>query len=342
VADLLHGSAAEKRLEMRVIFDPGLPETMRGDGQRLGQILTNLVGNAIKFTDEGTIAIEVRDVSDHAGADGGTRALQFSVSDTGIGVAADQAEVIFEKYVQVGDNSRRKHEGTGLGLSICRQLAEMMGGRIWLESTPGEGSTFYVRIPLAEVNQTASGAEWCDQMVAELSGCRVLLVEDHAVNRRLLRLQLESCGMRVDGAPDAAAALHRLRSALPEAPYAAAIIDLALPDMDGVDLARRIRAESELAALPLMLTAPAAGDMEALRGLIFDEVVQKPVVPRLLIRALNSLIRHHRSLQPGGGPAGQADSVPVTAGEVAPSPASGPAKQTGGDSDSAAAIEAAG
>ena len=161
VVTLLRGGAAAKRLEMSVYLDARLPESSRGDANRLRQILTNLVGNAIKFTDSGHIGIAAREVSASPGPHGGCE-LELAVSDTGIGIPADKTELIFERFTQIDSDARRKCGGTGLGLAICKQLVDRMGGRIWVESTPGAGSTFFVRIPLAaavaEVETTGGNA----------------------------------------------------------------------------------------------------------------------------------------------------------------------------------------
>ena len=148
VVTLLRGGAAEKQLEISVNVDARLPGKSRGDSNRLRQVLTNLVGNAIKFTDNGSIGVEAQAVSGVQDAMGGCE-LKLAIRDTGIGVPQDKREVIFERFTQIDRSARRKNEGTGLGLSICKQIVENMGGRIWVESTPGIGSTFFVRIPLA-------------------------------------------------------------------------------------------------------------------------------------------------------------------------------------------------
>ncbi|MFQ5566940.1 MAG: sensor histidine kinase, partial [Paracoccaceae bacterium] len=148
VADLLRAGAAAKGLELSVQLDARLPERSRGDANRLRQVLTNLVGNAIKFTDSGHIGIEARAVAASTGPRGGCE-LELAVSDTGIGIPAGKTELIFERFTQIESGARRKSGGSGLGLAICKQLVDMMGGRIRVESTTGTGSTFVVRVPLA-------------------------------------------------------------------------------------------------------------------------------------------------------------------------------------------------
>ena len=167
VVTLLRGGAVAKHLEMSVYLDARLPEKSRGDRNRLRQILTNLVGNAIKFTDSGNIGIEAHEVSDSRDP-GGRWELQLAVSDTGIGIPPDKTRVIFERFTQIDSSARRKFEGTGLGLAICKQLVDKMGGRIWVESSPGAGSTFFVRIPLSAPEPPAGESGWRAEAAAAL------------------------------------------------------------------------------------------------------------------------------------------------------------------------------
>ena len=288
---LLRGVTASKRLEMSVYLDARLPERSRGDANRLRQILTNLVGNAIKFTDSGTIGIEAREVFASSGSHGGFE-LELAVSDTGIGIAADKTDLIFERFTQIDDSARRKCGGTGLGLAICKQLVDRMGGRIWVESTPGAGSTFFVRIPLAAAIPPVAGPGWRAGAAAALSGRRVLVVGGHSINRRLSRLQLESYGLRADDAADAQGGWALLEQAdAARDPYAAAILDHLMPEVNGVELARRIRADGRFTGLRLLLRLPAGTpDLAEARKLGFDAVIEKPVLPRALIGALRGLI----------------------------------------------------
>jgi signal transduction histidine kinase len=158
VVTLQRGGAAAKGLEMSVHLDARLPECSRGDGNRLRQILINLVGNAIKFTDEGAIGIEAREVSMSPDPQGGCE-MEFAIRDTGIGIPLEKTDLIFERFTQLDTGVGRKRGGTGLGLAICKQLVEKMGGGIWVESMPDAGSTFFVRLPLAAASPPVAGVE---------------------------------------------------------------------------------------------------------------------------------------------------------------------------------------
>jgi len=298
VVVLLRGTAAARHLQIHASLDPGLPEFARGDGARLRQVLTNLVGNAIKFTDSGSICLEACEVSGVSETDQG-RALQVSVRDTGIGIPAGQQERIFEQFTQVDRGTRRRIEGTGLGLAICRQLVEMMGGRIWVESQLGVGATFFLRIPLKDAIPPIAESAWHRRAFGRLSGHRVLVVDYDAGSRHVPRRQLESFGMRVDDEPDAVEALRRIRSAADrQDPYEVVVIGHQMPEIDGLDLARRIRAESRLAGVSLLLSrSGAVPDPDEARLLGFDAVEEKPVLPHALIDTLCGLIG---AAPPGG------------------------------------------
>jgi|GEM_PF-4064138 len=333
VVNLLRGTAAAKHLEMSVYLDTRLPEYMRGDDNRLRQVLTNLVGNAIKFTDSGGIGIEVCEVSGvgeaAVGDSGAGRALQLSVSDTGIGIPADQQERVFEQFTRIENSARRRAEGTGLGLAICKQLVEMMGGRIWVQSTLGVGSTFSLRIPLKEAVPPVAESEWHRRAVSRLSGRRVLVLEHDSINRRILHMQIESYGMRVDDEAGAVKALRLLRWAVDTGdPYAVAVIGHRMPEMDGVDLARRIRADARIAGVSLLLnTSSGTYGMDEARELGFDAIEERPVLPHTLVETLCGLL-HEPSAQGNGavpspdaaasGVAGDADGARILLVENSP------------------------
>jgi signal transduction histidine kinase len=192
VVTLLRGGAAAKGLEMSVHLDARLPEHSCGDGNRLRQVLINLVGNATKFTDSGSIGVEARKVSAVPDPQGGCE-LELAVSDTGIGIPPEKTELIFERFTQLDTIGGRKRGGTGLGLAICKQLVDKMGGRIWVESKPGAGSTFFVRLPLAAAKPPVAGIEAIHGMAGEVFGSDGRLTDENpsrAQEKRVMGLRV--------------------------------------------------------------------------------------------------------------------------------------------------------
>ncbi|WP_372396066.1 response regulator [Azospirillum sp. HJ39] len=252
VVELLTPRAQEKGIEIGFYIDPMLRRTLLGDPTRIRQILVNLVGNAVKFTDVGSVAVELEalDVTDtHL-------VLRMTVTDTGIGIAADALPTLFNKFQQVDGSITRKFGGTGLGLAICRQLSELMGGGIAVESTPGAGSRFQVDLPLTLSDEALPPAE------RPLAGRSALVVDDLAVNRRVLASMLDSLGARpstVDNAPDALEALTR--AAVGGRPFDIVLIDQTMPGMGGDALLAAIAGNPLLAGSRRVLVtalAPAA------------------------------------------------------------------------------------
>jgi CheY-like chemotaxis protein/anti-sigma regulatory factor (Ser/Thr protein kinase) len=206
-----------------------------GDGARLRQVVTNLVGNAVKFTTEGHVLVSVD-------CDEAAVSPRFSivVEDTGPGIPPDQQARVFDKFHQVDGSSTRAHEGTGLGLAIAAELVQRMGGRIELRSEVGSGSVFTVQVSL-ELRE-AEDASAVSLPFADLEGLRVLVIDDHPVNRRILEEQLSRWGMRVSGATGANDALRALQDAeQANEPFELALVDYRMPELDGIELARRIR-----------------------------------------------------------------------------------------------------
>ncbi len=223
--------AQDKGIELLTVVPPTIPSTVRGDPVRVKQILTNLTSNAVKFTEAGEVAISAEVIHE---SDEFTR-IRLSVKDTGIGIAPEQQSRIFESFTQADGSVTRKYGGTGLGLTISRQLAELMGGQIGVQSEPGKGSTFWVELPLKKA--TSSHIDATD---ADISSLRVLVVDDNATNRRILRLHLQSWGCTVDEAPSGYEALQRLTAVAPGS-YDVVVLDYQMPDEHGLDVARRIR-----------------------------------------------------------------------------------------------------
>ncbi|HMA09996.1 MAG TPA: response regulator, partial [Ramlibacter sp.] len=248
--DIAAPRARQKGLELIIdLAEEGpqaLPVAILGDVTRLRQVLINLISNAVKFTAAGEVAVHVRRLRADDGQ--GRCVLEFRVSDTGIGIAPERASALFEAFTQVDASTTRQYGGTGLGLAICKRLVELMGGEIGVESVPGQGSTFWFTMP-APVAQLPQALGVIDAGL--LGGTRVLVVDDHATNVRILTRQLQLWGMDVTGADSGAAALEWL-ARTPHLPDVI-ITDMHMPGMDGVTLARAVRARPEWQAIPLVL-----------------------------------------------------------------------------------------
>lgn len=264
-------AAREKGLELGLDLPGGEPGWVKGDPLRLGQILTNLLGNALKFTDRGGVRLEVA-------ASGASRAFAFAVKDTGIGIPPEAAQRIFSPFEQAAADTARRFGGTGLGLAIARELVERMGGTLALASSPGRGSTFSFTLELPEAQALPEAPE--PVPVPDLTGRRILLAEDHPLNQELARAVLEGAGAQVTSAWNGAEALARIE----EEAFDAVLLDLHMPGMDGREAARRIRASGR--ALPLLAMTAEGGPEAPFLEAGMDEVLTKPVEPRLLLEAL--------------------------------------------------------
>ncbi len=286
-ADLLAIRAAEKNLEFICDIDRAIPRQMRGDPGRLRQVLVNLASNAIKFTERGEVAIKVRTVAQQ----GQRRLLRFDVRDTGIGIPANRVDGLFQPFSQLDASTTRRYGGTGLGLSISKRLVELMGGEIGVESREGEGSTFWFTLSLERGEENAPPAPHTFPEV-DLAGCRVLVVDDNATNRRLLLTLLKSWGCQSSEADGGAAAMRLLKAAVAEGnPYEIALLDMNMPEQDGETLGRLIRDDPELASTRrVMLTSAALrGDAARMREAGFDAYLTKPLKEDHIRRCLASL-----------------------------------------------------
>jgi len=235
LASILSVTAQAKGIELLCFADVEVPILLRGDPGRLRQILTNLAGNAIKFTDEGEVVVRVA-LQDKGESD---YLLRFSVRDTGIGIAEDKICILFDKFSQADVSTTRKYGGTGLGLAISKELAEMMGGSIGVTSLEGRGSEFWFTVRLErglEDGSQAGKAQPERQSTARLNG-RILIAEDNSTNRQVAMGMLKSLGLHADAVADGAEAIHALASI----PYDLVLMDMRMPVMDGVEAARRIR-----------------------------------------------------------------------------------------------------
>jgi signal transduction histidine kinase/ActR/RegA family two-component response regulator len=279
--ELWTNAAAEKSVMLGCDIDPATPRWVTGDPTRLRQIITNLVSNALKFTERGGVELAVRPLP---GAAQGQVRIELSVADSGIGLTEDQKARLFQPFTQAELSTTRRYGGTGLGLNICRRLAEMMGGDISVDSLPGEGSTFRVILTLplaAEPAETRAPA----MEQAGVDGTRILVVEDNAMNRTVACAILGAMGARIETADDGLAALEALRAQ----PFDLVLMDIHMPRMDGVEALAEIRAGRGGAAdIPVIaLTADAmSGDAQRLLALGFDAVQPKPIQPVELIAAI--------------------------------------------------------
>lgn len=271
---LLQAGARKRRIDLILDYDMFLPTRFLADPGRMRQVLTNLVGNAVKFTENGHVLIRV--VGLEAGA--GRQQVNVTVEDTGIGIAPDQQDRIFAEFSQVDDQANRRFEGTGLGLAITRRLIEMMGGRIWLESELGVGSCFGFSVTLPVVDDEANPRPQPIRLE------RVLVVDDNLINRTILQRQLQALGGEVVLADSGAEGLELLAGAA----FDLLITDHEMPGIDGCDLVRRLRAGGQDLPAILLSSSPTALRDGAAVGL-FRAVLQKPVLRRDLLQTLQRL-----------------------------------------------------
>ena len=249
VAEMFSHRAAERELELTCFLRSDTPVAVLGDPERLRQILVNLTGNAVKFTERGEVRLEV--AVEPSKQPDGCPLLCLSVSDTGIGISPERAAKLFTPFTQVDASNTRKYGGTGLGLAICRQLAELMGGTITVESRPGQGSTFRCCVPLEAVCDATRQRRRLPERLADL---RVLAVDDNATNRELLSEQLTAWGFEIDTLADPLDAMRCLSAAVAAGrPYQLVLLDHQMPGLDGLTLATQIKATAALRQTALLL-----------------------------------------------------------------------------------------
>ena len=283
IGDLMALRAQQKGLEFISLIGPDIPAPVNGDPGRIRQILLNLTGNSIKFTSEGEISVSALTVHETEE----TVLVRFSVTDTGIGIPSEKVTSIFDSFTQVDASTTRKYGGTGLGLSICKQLVNLMGGKIGVISKEGSGSEFWFTLAL-EKQLTLSPKP----VAKSIENTRILAVDDNSTNRRLITLLLESWHCRYSVEPGGSSALEILRKATEENdPFRIAILDMQMPDMDGEELGRRI-VQDPLIDTPKMIvmsSVGARGDAARLHELGFSAYLTKPVKQSHLFNCLTTV-----------------------------------------------------
>ena len=281
VVELLAPQAHIKGLEIAALVNPQTPSWVRGDATRLRQVLINLVSNAVKFTERGEVVIRVQPGAQPPW-------VEFSVSDTGIGIPPEVQARLFRPFTQADVSTTRKYGGTGLGLAICKQLVNLMGGDIHLESTPGQGSRFFFSLPLPATQAAPSPETPPASLVQPIAGKSLLVVDDHPINRKVVRYQACRWGLQVEEAASAAEALAKMR----QQDYAVVLVDMNMPETDGLTLGRQVKQDPQLAQVPLIMLTSSHLREEAKQALEigFAAHLVKPVkASRLLDTIMNVL-----------------------------------------------------
>ncbi|MEP6494776.1 MAG: response regulator [bacterium] len=307
-ARLLMTKAAAQGIDVITDIADNIPPNMIGDPTRLRQVLTNLVGNAVKFTARGEVVVKLETV-ENTGERPGVLRVQFSVSDTGTGIPADKLDTIFEAFHQADATTTRRYGGTGLGLSISKRLVELMGGTIGVESTLGVGTVFHfeVSLPVGEPLHDAA------HLPVSPPGTRVLIVDDSTTNRRVIRGMLEHAGCEVDEVNGGADALRRTLAARADnRPYDLVVTDLMMPDFNGFDLVRAFRNDPALADTKVIMATSASqrGDAQLCRELRVAAYLLKPLARFELLQAVGTAVGTPIRSGRRGTPARGIESVP--------------------------------
>ena len=281
--DLVAVRAAQKRIELMYEFADGTPSGAMGDVGRVRQVLVNLLGNAVKFTEKGEVCV----TASATARDDGQHTFHIAVRDTGIGIPADRLDRLFKAFTQVDVSTTRIYGGTGLGLAIVRTLSALMGGEAWVESTPGQGSTFHFSFVAQATSEPAPGLS--GETLPELRGMRALIVDDNATNRRILGLYAQLWGMQPQAVESGPKALELLRAG--EA-FDLALLDFNMPEMDGVALAAEIRNLVEPDSMRLVMLTSVGTARDALTHV--DAAILKPIKPSGLYDVLARLFAANR------------------------------------------------
>ncbi len=277
--DLIASTASAKKLEIAYLIDTAVPRAVVGDVTRLRQIIVNLLGNAIKFTESGEIITRV--AVDNK--EGDVYRLHFSVQDTGIGIPADRIDHLFESFTQVDASTTRRYGGTGLGLAISKQLVEIMGGKMWVESELGKGSIFHFTI---RAKKAAHPVNTSGQEFVLIDNARILIVDDNATNRLILIRQSKSWGMEPFAAASGGEALEWIRNG---EKFDLAILDMQMPEMDGIMLAQEIQKLFQ-DSIPLILLTSFGGVEDIPAHVNFSARLSKPVKPSMLYNAIAEIM----------------------------------------------------
>ena len=281
--------AQDKGLEITCFFHPDLASDLRGDPGRLRQILVNLAGNAIKFTHQGEVVIQVNLIEDTPGH----VMIHFAVQDTGVGIPLERQAAVFDRFTQADGSTTRKYGGTGLGLTISKELVEMMGGKIGIESTPGIGSTFWFDLKLEKRPREKRSTGPLTLGPVNLTQARILVIDDNQTNRRVLTKSIEALGSRADAASSGAKALEVLRNAQRAGdPYHVVLLDMQMPGMDGEQTARAIKSDPAVkdARIIILTSMGLRGDAVRLRALGCSGYLHKPVNQQLLFDAVVAVL----------------------------------------------------
>jgi PAS domain S-box-containing protein len=302
---LVSDQVRRKGLELTVAIDPEVPQFLHGDPARLRQVLLNLLSNAVKFTKHGEISVQVNKITENPKE----TILRFEVRDTGIGIPKESLHLLFQPFTQVDASTTRHFGGTGLGLSIARELVEHMGGTISVSSTPGAGSTFWFTVKLAKQVEPGKPAA---QRFTSLTGTKVIIVDDNSNSREILQRQLTSWGMEARSAGSAEEALELMRSAAQVDPYKVALLDVMMPDVDGIELARTIKADPALkdTAVIFISSAGPRSDFRAqLHGFDVGGWLTKPVPQSSLYNGLMKVLEASGNGAPQSPPSHNKDAL---------------------------------